>query len=104
MLSPRRPASLRPGQMVSSLHQRNYRLFFFGQLVSVAGTWMQTVAQAFLVLERTHRGLRVPAAGLCAAGLAKRRGLSRTRPLPGLLAGVFATTVGTHLIKLGLVY
>ena len=36
--------------MVSSLHQRNYRLFFFGQLVSVAGTWMQTVAQSFLVL------------------------------------------------------
>ena len=42
--------NFQPRQMVSSLHQRNYRLYFFGQLVSVAGTWMQTVAQSFLVL------------------------------------------------------
>jgi len=33
---------------------RNFRLFFFGQLVSVAGTWMQTVAQQWLVWELTH--------------------------------------------------
>jgi hypothetical protein len=46
----------RPRQMVSSLRQRNYRLFFFGQLISVAGTWMQTVAQSFLVLDLTHSG------------------------------------------------
>ena len=36
-----RRLGLSPGQMISSLRQRNYRLFFFGQLVSVAGTWMQ---------------------------------------------------------------
>ncbi|HMH94295.1 MAG TPA: hypothetical protein VK586_24835 [Streptosporangiaceae bacterium] len=39
-----------PRQMASSLRQHNYRLYFSGQLVSVAGTWMQTVAQSFLVL------------------------------------------------------
>jgi MFS family permease len=33
---------------------RNFRLFFFGQLISVAGTWMQTVAQQWLVWELTH--------------------------------------------------
>src|SRR6202012_3436056 len=41
---------------VSSLRHRNYRLFFFGQLISVMGTWMQTVAQSFLVLDLTHSG------------------------------------------------
>jgi MFS family permease len=35
----------------SALRHRNYRLFFFGQLVSLIGTWMQTVAQAWLVLQ-----------------------------------------------------
>ena len=29
---------------------RNYRLYFTGQVISVSGTWMQTVAQAYLIL------------------------------------------------------
>jgi MFS family permease len=33
-----------------SLRVRNYRLYFAGQLVSVSGTWMQSVAQAWLVV------------------------------------------------------
>jgi hypothetical protein len=41
---------------VRSLRHRNYRLYFFGQLISVAGTWMQTVAQSFLVLRLTGSG------------------------------------------------
>ena len=40
----------RPSSLVGVFRHRNYRLFFFGQLVSVAGTWMQTVAQSFVVL------------------------------------------------------
>lgn len=36
-----------------SLH-RNYRLYFAGQFVSQAGTWLQGAAQAWLVLELTH--------------------------------------------------
>jgi MFS family permease len=32
-----------------ALHHRNFRLFFFGQMVSVTGTWMQTVAQQWLL-------------------------------------------------------
>jgi MFS family permease len=105
--------------MVSSLHQRNYRLFFFGQLVSVAGTWMQTVAQSFLVLELTHSGTQLglttavrflpmfgfgPLGGVFADRLDKRRVLNVTQSLAGLLAGVFAVTAGAHVIRLWLVY
>ncbi len=36
-----------------SLRNRNYRLFWFGQLVSLAGYWMQDVALSWLVLSIT---------------------------------------------------
>ncbi len=42
-----------------SLRHRNFRLFWSGQLVSLVGTWMQTVAQAWLVLELTHSSLKL---------------------------------------------
>jgi MFS family permease len=38
---------------VTAFHHRNYRLFFAGQLISLIGTWMQQVAQAWLVLQLT---------------------------------------------------
>ena len=41
-------------RMFRSLRTRNYRLWFFGQTVSQSGTWMQSVAQYWLVLELTH--------------------------------------------------
>ncbi|MEZ5125249.1 MAG: MFS transporter [Thermoleophilia bacterium] len=37
-----------------SLRTRNYRLWFIGQLISQSGTWMQSVAQYWLVLQLTH--------------------------------------------------
>src|SRR2546421_6796157 len=37
-----------------ALRHRNFRLFWFGQLISLIGTWMQTIGQAWLVLELTH--------------------------------------------------
>ncbi len=37
-----------------ALRHRNYRLYFFGQLISLAGTWMQSAAQAWLVLKLTN--------------------------------------------------
>ncbi len=42
-----------------SLRIRNYRLFFFGQLVSASGTWMQSVALGWLVLRLTGSGFDV---------------------------------------------
>jgi MFS family permease len=110
----------RPRQMISSLRQRNYRLFFFGQLVSVAGTWMQTVAQSFLVLDLTHGsgtqlGLTTavrflpllvfgPMGGLFADRRDKQRILLVTQTLSGLLAGVFAILIATGSIELWIVY
>ena len=40
-----------------SLAVRNFRLFLIGQLVSTTGTWMQSVAAPFLVLQLTHSGV-----------------------------------------------
>jgi len=114
-----RRLNLSPGQMVSSLRQRNYRLFFFGQLVSVAGTWMQSVAQSFLVLDLTHSGTQLgltsaarflpmflfgPIGGVFADRMDRKRVLYLTQSLSGLLAAVFAVTVATHSIRLWLVY
>lgn len=38
----------------SSLAVYNYRVYFFGQMISLVGTWMQTTAQAWLVLQISH--------------------------------------------------
>ena len=38
---------------------RNYRLFFFGQAISLPGTWLQRAAQAWLILTLTHSGFAV---------------------------------------------
>ncbi|MGW0766754.1 MFS transporter [Streptomyces sp. NPDC002676] len=43
----------RKSSMFSSLKNRNYRLFFIGQAVSNTGTWMQRIAQDWLVLSLT---------------------------------------------------
>ncbi|MGE5173708.1 MAG: MFS transporter [Betaproteobacteria bacterium] len=42
-----------------SLRHRNFRLFFSGQLVSLIGTWMQNVGQAWLVLDLTHSSFKL---------------------------------------------
>jgi len=117
-----RRASLRRfdfGRMISSLRHRNYRLYFFGQLVSVMGTWMQTVAQSFLVLDLTHSGTALglvtavrfvpillfgPAGGLFADRRNKRRIMYVTQALSGVLAAVFAILTGTHVIQMWSVY
>ena len=40
-----------------SLRNYNYRLFFFGQMISLTGTWMQAIGQSWLVLDLTHSPL-----------------------------------------------
>src|SRR5712692_7992631 len=37
-----------------ALRHRNFRLFWFGQMISLIGTWMQSIGQAWLVLTLTH--------------------------------------------------
>src|SRR6476620_3996747 len=45
---------LEPTGRFPAFASRNYRLFFSGQLVSVTGTWMQTLAQSYLVYDVLH--------------------------------------------------
>lgn len=41
-------------QTFAALKYPNYRLWFFGQMVSLFGTWMQSTAQGYLIFELTH--------------------------------------------------
>ena len=43
--------------MFRALRHRNYRLFFSGQIISLIGTWMQSIAQAWLVYRLTKSAL-----------------------------------------------
>ena len=46
----------RSGRVFAALAVPNFRLYFAGQAVSLVGTWMQVVAQSWLVLELTGSG------------------------------------------------
>jgi MFS family permease len=46
-----------------SLRHRNYRLYWFGQLISLMGTYMQTIGQAWLVLQLSHSALQLGLVG-----------------------------------------
>src|SRR5512137_3120896 len=60
------PARRMP-QTFRSLQHRNFQLYFAGQLISVAGTWMQVVAQAWLVYQLSHSELMLGIVGFAAA-------------------------------------
>jgi MFS family permease len=104
-----------------SLHNPNYRLWSAGALVSNTGTWMQRVAQDWLVLTvLTHNsGLAVgittglqfapvlllaPYAGAVADRLQRRRVLIFTQSGMGVLAGLLGLLVVTHTAQLWHVY
>lgn len=53
------PATLR------ALRHRNFQLFFSGQLISLVGTWMQTIAESWLVYRLTGSSLKLGAVGFC---------------------------------------
>lgn len=55
-------------QTFSSLRHPNYRLWFWGQMISLFGTWMQVTAQGFLVYELTRSSAYLGYVGF-AAGL-----------------------------------
>ncbi len=70
-----------------ALRHRNFRLFFFGQGTSLVGTWMQNIAQGWLVLELTNSPFYV--------GLVSALG-SLPILLVSLPAGVFVDRVNKH--------
>src|SRR5688500_7546635 len=96
----------------AALRHPNYRLWFFGQLVSLIGTWMQITAQSFLVFELTHSAaylgyvgfanglpswLFMLYGGVVADRVARRRLLVMTQSTMMLLALVLAALSFTQL-------
>src|SRR3954452_21182881 len=49
----RTPLRAKAGEALRALRHRNFRLFFGGQAISLVGTWMQTVAESWLVYRLT---------------------------------------------------
>jgi MFS family permease len=108
---------LQPPTALALLHvfrHRNYRLFFAGQLVSLMGTWMQSVAQGWLVYTLTHSpfllGLTsfcglVPVFFMSAFGgtisdrVDRRRMLVVTQSLSMLQAAILATLTLLHVVQ-----
>jgi MFS family permease len=103
----------------ASLRNRNFRIFFTTQIVSVTGTWMQSIAQMWLVLHLTGSGLAlgVTAAlqftplllfgtwgGLLADRTDKRKLLMVTQSAAGLVALVLAGLTLGGLVQLWMVY
>ncbi len=90
-------------QMASrALRHRNFQLFFGGQLISLIGTWMQSVAQSWLVYRLTGSALL-----LGAAGFASQIPVFLFSPLGGIAADrfnrrkiVIATQVASLLLAL----
>ena len=98
---------------------RNYRIYLFGQSISLCGTWMQTVAQAWLVLKITGSGTALgfvvalqflpvllfgPWGGVIADRMPKRRLLLITQVAFGLLALLLGTLTATGVVTLWMVY
>jgi MFS family permease len=103
-----------------SLQSRNYRLWFTGQLVSVAGTWTQTIAQGWLVLQLSNNsGVAVGTVtalqylptlvlglwgGLLADRLDKRTLLLGSQLVLGAVAGMLAAVDLAGVVELWMVY
>jgi MFS family permease len=115
----RRPVRL------GALRHRDFRLFWIGQLISQIGTWMQSIAQAWLVLELTHSPLQLgivstlqftpvlllsPIGGVLSDRFAKRRVLLVSQTAMQLQAFVLAALVWSgrvqywHVAVLALIY
>ena len=98
---------------------RNYRRYFTGQAVSLVGTWMQTVAQSWLVLQLTGSGTALglvvalqtlpvlllgPYGGVVADRVDKRKLMIALQSMMGVLALVLGVLTVTHVVTLWEVY
>lgn len=108
------PAGERGQSMFSSLRVRNFRLFATGQVISNTGTWMQRVAQDWLVLDLTHSGTAVGITtglqflplllfslwgGMIADRYSKRSVLFVTQSVMGVLAVVLGVLAVTGVVQ-----
>jgi MFS family permease len=102
-----------------SMHSRNFRLFFVGQMVSMVGTWMEMVAITWLVLQLTDSGVALglvtaaqfgpllfagPWGGLLADRLDRHRFMVITQISYAVLATLLAVVVVTDVVNVGLLY
>lgn len=102
-----------------ALQVRNYRIYFFGQLISLTGTWMQTTAQSWLVLQLTRSPFALGlvttlqflpimllslVGGAVADRVPKRRLLLVTQTLSTIIAAVFGLLVASGTIQLWHIY
>lgn len=107
------------GRTFASFRVYNFRLFIFGQGLSMCGTWLQTIAVSWLVLQLTHSGTQlglVMAAqympmlligiwgGVITDRFNKRHILYFTQTFAGLVALILGLLVVTHSIQLWMVY
>jgi MFS family permease len=103
----------------ASLSNLNYRKYFFGQSISLIGTWMQTVAQSWLVLQLTDSGTALglvvalqtlpvlilgPYGGVVADRMDKRKLMMSLQAMMGVLALVLGLLTITHEVTLWQVY
>ncbi len=106
-----KPANAHP---LRALRHRNFRLFFAGQLISLTGTWMQQVAQSWLIYRLTHSALLLGAIGFAgqipslffgpfgghvADRYDRRRVLVLTQSASMILAFVLAALTLTNVIR-----
>jgi MFS family permease len=97
-----------------ALRHRNFQLFFSGQLISLIGTWMQSVAQAWLVYKMTNSALLLgsvgfasqfpvfliaPFGGITADRVNRQRLVIATQILAMILAGILAALTLFHLVQ-----
>ena len=114
-MSDNKPA--RPGAFIA-MRVANYRRYFFGQGVSMVGTWMQQVAQSWLVLTLTHSGTVLgivvavqtlpilflgPYMGLLADRHSKRHLLIITNAAMGVLGLILGLLVFAGVVQLWMV-
>ncbi len=98
----------------AALRHSNFRLYFFGQLVSISGTWMQQVAQGWLVFHLTRSELWLgivacasgapalllsPFAGVLVDRFPRRVILLCTQTIQMTLAFILALLVFTNLVQ-----
>lgn len=107
------------GRTFASLQIRNFRLYLASQLVSFSGTWMQSLAQSWLVLELTGSGtalgtvlafqflptlLLAPIGGVIADRSDKRRLLMATQSAAMMVALLLGLLTLSGVVELWMVY
>lgn len=110
---------MRVPRALNSLRIYNFRLFWFGQLISLIGTWMQSVGQAWLVLKLSDSPLALGTvaalqflpvtlltlfAGVIVDRLPKRRLQLVTQTIALLQALILAILVSTNSVQLWHIY